>query len=329
MIKTPAIAVLTVTAFAIAPSISRPVIETARVRPDTTVLEQQVEQVPASCIPAGFGEAIQRYAIDSVSNGCGLRGKGTGATADDREKQEVQNLVKNNFCAWKDGEPALVTMKSFDQLQRAIPQGFPWGSRTRMPTAAERTQLKDIYTTSEGAVIGEGSYVQFVGFLLEGHPGSAESVTCSRNKKADVDIHLAFASARPSAAAMADRGATECKSITAEISAHHRPVEWDVLRTMTGKPATKKLIGAQERLGDEDLQRPLRIRGQLFFDSSHVICKSGAPVGKNPPRRSGWEIHPIYSVDVCSKKTLAACDISDESLWTPLADWWEAEDGDQ
>jgi hypothetical protein len=142
-------------------------------------------------------------------------------------------------------------------------------------------------------VIGEGSYVQYVGFLLEGHPGSAEGVTCGRNKKADVDIHLAFANARPSAAAMKDRHATECKSVTAEISAHHRPVEWDMLRNMYGKPAERKLIGAQERQADEDLQRPLRIRGHLFFDASHVICQGGEPVGTNPPRRSAWEIHPV------------------------------------
>jgi hypothetical protein len=60
---------------------------------------EQVEQVPASCIPPGFGEPVQHYAIDSASNGCGLRGRGTGKTVEDREKQEIQNLMKNNFCA--------------------------------------------------------------------------------------------------------------------------------------------------------------------------------------------------------------------------------------
>ena len=41
----------------------------------------------------------------------------------------------------------------------------------------------------------------------------------------------------------------------------------------------------------------------------------------NPPRRSGWEIHPVYSIDVCEFKTLATCRVDREDVWTPLADW--------
>jgi hypothetical protein len=33
------------------------------------------------------------------------------------------------------------------------------------------------------------------------------------------------------------------------------------------------LVKAQQKLVDEDLQRPLRIRGHLFFDASHGLCK--------------------------------------------------------
>jgi hypothetical protein len=36
-----------------------------------------------------------------------------------------------------------------------------------------------------------------------------------------------------------------------------------------------------------------------MFDASHVPCKNGAPVGSNPRRVSLWEIHPIYSFEVC------------------------------
>ena len=57
---------------------------------------------------------------------------------------------------------------------------------------------------------------------------------------------------------------------------------------MTGTPAAQKLVKAQQKLFDEDLQRPLRIRGHLFFDSSHGLCKGNAPTSGNPPRRSGW-----------------------------------------
>ena len=54
---------------------------------------------------------------------------------------------------------------------------------------------------------------------------------------------------------------------------------------MTGTPAAQKLVKAQQTLIDEDVQRPLRIRGHLFFDASHGLCKGNAPTSGNPPRR--------------------------------------------
>jgi hypothetical protein len=85
-----------------------------------------------------------------------------------------------------------VTRKSFDQLQSQLPDGVPFGTRTNMPTAEQRELLREFYTTTEGDIIGEGSYVQFAAFILEGHFGGGESVNCGRTKRADVDIHLAL-----------------------------------------------------------------------------------------------------------------------------------------
>ena len=65
----------------------------------------------------------------------------------------------------------------------------------------------------------------------------------------------------------------------------------------------------------------LRIRGHLFFDASHGLGKGNEPTSGNPPRRSGWEIHPVYSIEVCDFKTLATCRFDREDVWTPLADW--------
>ena len=96
---------------------------------------------------------------------------------------------------------------------------------------------------------------------------------------------------RPWPLNLTNRGPTECSSITAEISPHHRPIDWDLLGRMTGTPAAQKLVKAQQKLADEDLQRPLRIRGHLFFDASHGLWKGNEPTTGNPPRRSGWEIH--------------------------------------
>src|SRR4029453_15045504 len=239
----------------------------------------------------------------------------------DQAKQEAQNRAKNEFCAWQNTDPALVTRFSFDQLQKRLPAGFPWGSRSNMPTAEERKAIRAFYTTSEGDTIGEGSYVQFAVYLLEGHFGGVESVNCGRSERQDIDIHLALVKDRPWTLDLKNRGPVECASVTAEISPHHRPIDWDLLGRMTGTPAAQKLVKAQQKLVDEDLQRPLRIRGHLFFDASHGLCKGNQPTSGNPPRRAGGGIHPVYSIGVCEFKTLATCRFDREDVWVPLADW--------
>ena len=282
------------------------------------------QQVPAECIPPAFGgedDAIVRP-IDRATTGCGLEGDGT-------DKQAAQNVVKNNFCAWQNTEPALVTRKSFDQLMKQLPSGVPFGDRDTIPTAEQRKLLQNFYTTTEGDTIGEGSFVVFVAFLLEGHFGGGESVNCGRTKRADVDIHLALVTQKPSTLDLKNRGPVECSSMTAEISPHHRPIEWDILGRITGTPAAQKLVKALDRLEGEDLLRPLRIKGQLMFDASHVTCNGNTPIKGQPPRRSGWEIHPVYSIDVCKFTTLQSCKFDQETgdLWTPLSTHLSGEEG--
>jgi hypothetical protein len=284
-------------------------------------LSGAAQQVPAACVPTEFGVPPIVRPIDRATTGCDLNGEPSASNPTDQEKQEAQNLAKNEFCAWTGASPALVTRLSFDRLMKRIPAGFPWGSRFKMPTADERKALRGIYTTSEGDTIGEGSYVQFAAYLLEGHFGGAESVNCGRSLQQDVDIHLALVTQRPWTLDLKNRGPVECSSVTAEISPHHRPIDWELLGRMTGTPAAQKLVKAQQKLVDENLQRPLRIRGHLFFDASHGLCSGNEPTTGNPPRRSGWEIHPVYSIDVCEFKTLTTCRVDREDVWTPLAEW--------
>src|SRR5262249_56066168 len=100
-----------------------------------------------------------------------------------------------------------------------------------------------------------------------------------------------------------------------EIKARCGPEEGLILatlqKTQTGSHAAWKRIVAQ------DLDRPLRITGQMFFDGSHRPC-----VGDEgrPPRISVWEIHPVYGIDVCKKKSLTACRANVDADWTPLSD---------
>jgi hypothetical protein len=34
-----------------------------------------------------------------------------------------------------------------------------------------------------------------------------------------------------------------------------------------------------------------------------------------------WEIHPVYAIDVCKKKSLNNCKANNDSVWTPLDQW--------
>jgi hypothetical protein len=104
------------------------------------------------------------------------------------------------------------------------------------------------------------------GFIQKTKPGGSESVNCGLSGVDNNDIHIVLAGAKQAA---------ECSSITAEMIPHLRPTSWN--RTALNK-----------------IQRPVRIRGQLFFDASHLPCSGGAPVGSNPKRLSNWEIHPVY-----------------------------------
>ena len=62
------------------------------------------------------------------------------------------------------------------------------------------------------------------------------------------------------------------------------------------------------------------MRGQLFFDGSHVPCTKDGKAGFNPARDNAkdferlalWEIHPIYAIDLCKYKQTSQCRFSDK-----------------
>src|SRR5262249_13333952 len=139
-------------------------------------LQAPSDPLPTACNP--FGTLATSRPVDQT---CGLQGD-PAAT----EGQHAQNRVKNNFCAAQSGEPATITRFTFDQLQANTPskQSLPWGARDTIPASdAARAQLQDIYTTTFGDTVGEGSYVQFVGYILEGHFGGQESVNCQLTER--------------------------------------------------------------------------------------------------------------------------------------------------
>jgi hypothetical protein len=142
---------------------------------------------------------------------------------------------------------------------------------------------------------------------------SGESVNCGIHGAEANDIHLALAKTKTEP--------DECNSFTAEITPHFRPAEWVVLSTLH-KTTTKT---AAERIAAWDLDRPLRITGQMMMDGSHKPCTPGHP--QSPKRISVWEIHPVYAVDVCKKKSISSCRAGVVSDWVAL-DVWLADDND-
>jgi len=199
------------------------------------------------------------------------------------------NRAKNNFCAT--GSPVTVTDVTFRKLQtRAKAKHVPFGSDGTFPSS--RDDLKDIYTTSDGASIVEGTVVRYVGFVIHAkhsNTDSGESCNCGKPDSSNNDVHINLGRSRTLAL---------CSTFVAEMSPHFRPVAWN-----------PKLLN--------QLHGPVRITGQLFFDSVHTPCTAGHAA--SPPRTSLWEIHPVYQCDVCAHTTLAECRIDDENVWTAIA----------
>jgi hypothetical protein len=242
---------------------------------------------PGCTLPPQLNHLQQPRQIDKV---CPIGGDAT------EPPHILQNEQKNNLCAT--GSPRTITRDVFLRLQEAAKaKHIKFGDRNDLPP--DRAPLRGI-VDEQGTPIGEGTLVQYVAFISEArhsNVSSGESVNCGRHGAAKNDIHLDLSRSLDEDA---------CESVTAEISPHFRPDSWFRL---AGTGSVRK---REAPLGDH----PVRIRGPLFFDASHVPCTSHSEA--NPARASIWEIHPVYAVDVCSETTISACKIDDESLWTPL-----------
>jgi hypothetical protein len=142
--------------------------------------------------------------------------------------------------------------------------------------------------------LGEGNYVSYVALIKDAHYSDTtggEAVNCNFSGNPPNDIHIVL---------MSDATDTdECHSTTAEMSPHYRPTNWT--------PAKLSSLG-----------KPVRIKGQLFYDNSHTPCS--AKSRPNPKRASLWEIHPVYSLEVCQFGDLDKCRNS-----TNPADWTAVE----
>jgi hypothetical protein len=278
--------------------------------PSTIFGSASADKFELSCQTAPFPMQTKARPIDSS---CGNEGESKGTP------KGLQNAVKNNLCS--QGDPVTLSFEDFMSLQKqALDRGIPFGADGFPPNRvehlpADRSELSSgNFRTAAGRSIREGDKVQIVAFMDDPHAadvGSGEDVNCHKATAAENDIHINLvekpAPPKPGRndpdadRKKAERKSALCSAIVAEIIPHFRPDLFD----------PQFLVPIAEQ------HTPVRISGQLFFDAAHRPCVDGVPRDSSV-RGSLWEIHPIYSIDVCKHQTLDQCPATAEAVWVPL-----------
>lgn len=163
---------------------------------------------------------------------------------------------------------------------------------------ANNLNLKNLDNREPLTNLGEGMYVEYIAFIQDAHysdVGSGEAVNCNIPGDSTNDIHIVL---------VQDPNDDPCESTTAEMIPHYRPAAW-----------TEANVDS-----DALKQHPVRVRGPLFYDDAHKPCSGSSRPAPN--RISLWEIHPVYSLDVCRLTDLNECQTSTNSGdWDSLEDW--------
>jgi hypothetical protein len=264
------------------------------------------------CPQVPFPVLTRSRPIDGL---CGIAGDQVGG------QKAIQNALKNNLCRGLDSAITTLQLGDFIALQRAVEQrGIKFGragGHEFFPD--DRAALANLIAIN-ARMVGEGSYVEFAGYMDDPHYADVdegESVNCKLPGKEMNDIHINLVQeptpkipgrndpARPFA--IAERQRALCRqNVVAEIIPHYRPAQWEERRLQVVA----------------NLRIPVRVAGQLFFDASHFACDGEeAHRGESLRRASIWEIHPVYSIDVCRAGTLEACPADDDGMWIPLERW--------
>jgi len=236
---------------------------------------------------------------------CGLQGD-----AKDRTPEAVQNPHKNNLCLTGVAQP--IAFSDLAKLQQEVDDsGMEYGSKFQHKSPPmDRSPLTKLPPLANGIQLEEGSLVTFIAYMADAHysPSSAsskgESVNCSESQHEQADIHIALSS-EPGKIKSKDPKRIEklCRTVSAEFIPHARPAIWD-------GPTLNQVI---------DVERPVRVTGQLFFDASHEPCHDRKPVGSDPRRMTGWEIHPIYRFEVCKFTDIKKCSVTSTAAWQPMS----------
>jgi hypothetical protein len=179
-----------------------------------------------------------------------------------RYPHALQNQAKNNLCA--SGNAVEATFTTFKNLQaQLVARNIANWSPNSLPP--DRSIFKNLYTTSNGNKLGEGSLVKLVAYVMKVKKGGKESVNCGKSKTAFIDFHVVLVPTKTS---------TECASVTAEVIPHFRPTAWsaagintpDVPMRFTGQLRRREPQAVPERGGEGGEPSPSRDPG----DSSRL-----------------------------------------------------------
>jgi len=239
----------------------------------------------ASAVPFVPGCDLPFKAIATAKLGidqkCGIDGGSSVAG------KKAESDAKNNFCV--KGVAIPIQYETFSKLEAAVTE------EQRKAAKTNRAVLKNVADN-----LGEGTLVQYVGYLLDAHVSNAskgELVNCNTGGPLFNDIHIELVDTSGEDDA--------CQSVTAEMSPHQRPETWTALPSIP-------------------IKRQVRVTGPLFFDGSHRACHDN--VRPSPNRKSVWEIHPVYQFEVCKNKPPATCKVDEDASWIPLDQWQSHDD---
>jgi hypothetical protein len=190
---------------------------------------------------------------------------------------------------------------NFCAAKDQTPENVAYQQLIELQTRSKDIDARHLQDRSPLQSLGEGKYVSYVAVIQEAHysdVSKGEAVNCNIPGDSTNDIHIVLVQN------IAD---DPCLSTTAEMSPHYRPGSWTPVNLMGLRP------------------HPVRVQGQLFYDGSHAPCSGSSR--PNPQRASLWEIHPVYSLEVCRLLDLEQCrSSSNPGDWVDLDKWVSSEE---
>lgn len=226
--------------------------------------------------PIESGPRGKKPACAADLNSCSPRGCADVDNPDDRQQREADALVNmlKRTPAPQGVTPTRLTFQDFEKLQQLADERV---GQDRSLTAEDRGRLRNLPLSATKSV-SEGDLVELRGFVVmdspRPKPSGPESVNCRLPGAENNDIHI------PIVETSQDE---EFSAMVVEMIPQGRPTAWN------SKPLKR---AARD-------ERPVIIRGHLFYDNKHQVNGDSERDNGQPKRFTLWEIHPVSEFWVC------------------------------